>query len=159
MLAVYTGSAVDALSQVGSDDDSSCRSQSQVDFDALTGETYRIAVDGYRGDEGSIELALRPSNEFDLANPERDEERGTAKFVIDVPNPGTLELAGTKKLRPAVALADAAGEVELPVVPRGPASAALDRWGRVRTKAHVTYTPEGGESNTETRYITLVKRG
>jgi hypothetical protein len=159
LLAVYTGSALGALSQVASDDDSSCRRQSQVDFDALTGETYSIAVDGYRGDEGSIELALRPSNEFDLANPERDEEHGTAEFVIDVPNPGSLELTGTDKLKPAVARVEAAGETTLAVVPRGPAKEALNERGRVTVKAEVTYTPEGGEPSTDKRRVTLIKRG
>ena len=158
VLAVYTGSAVGGLSQVGNDDDSCGRRQSRVDFDALTGETYWIAVDGYRGDEGSIELALRPSNQFDLEKPELDQERGTAEFVIDVPNPGVLELARTEKLRAAVASADAAGEVRLSVIPTRQASVGLDKHGRVRANAQVTYAPEGGKPSIEKRQITLIKR-
>jgi lysophospholipase L1-like esterase len=60
VLAVYTGSAVDALTPVASNDDT-CGLQSQVQLNAAAGTTYRIAVDGYFGDRGSIELALAPA--------------------------------------------------------------------------------------------------
>jgi hypothetical protein len=157
VLAVYTGAAVDALTRMGSDNDS-CRDQSRVEFDATAGEAYSIVVDGYGGGEGSFRLALRPSNQFDLDKPELDEEQGTADFVIDVPNPGVLELARTEKLRAAVASADAAGEVRLSVIPRGQASVALARHGRVTANAEVTYTPEGGKASIEKRQVRLIKR-
>jgi subtilisin len=60
VLAVYTGSALDALTPVASNDDT-CGLQSQVQFNAAAGTTYRIAVDGYFGDQGSIELELGQS--------------------------------------------------------------------------------------------------
>jgi lysophospholipase L1-like esterase len=59
VLAVYTGSAVNALTPVASNDDT-CGLRSRVDFNAAAGTIYRIAVDGYFGDQGSIELALGP---------------------------------------------------------------------------------------------------
>jgi hypothetical protein len=47
LLAVYTGSAVDALSLVAADDDApACGPNSSVAFDAAAGTTYWIAVDG-----------------------------------------------------------------------------------------------------------------
>jgi hypothetical protein len=47
LLAVYTGSAVDALSLVGANDDAAaCGLNSSVVFDAFAGATYWIAVDG-----------------------------------------------------------------------------------------------------------------
>jgi subtilisin family serine protease len=57
-LAIYTGSAVDKLSVLGSNDDKSSRvSTSKVVISAVSGTTYRIAVDGYRADAGAITLS------------------------------------------------------------------------------------------------------
>jgi Ca2+-binding RTX toxin-like protein len=58
-LAVYTGAAVDMLTEVASDDDSdTCGLQSRVLFLATAGTTYRIAVDGFFGSTGNIDLNL-----------------------------------------------------------------------------------------------------
>lgn len=46
LLAVYTGSAVDALSLVAANDDAWCGLNGSVVFDATAGTTYWIAVDG-----------------------------------------------------------------------------------------------------------------
>lgn len=54
-LAVYTGTAVNALVQVASNDDS-CGTQSQVSFAATAGTTYRIAVAGWSGATGAVLL-------------------------------------------------------------------------------------------------------
>jgi len=56
VLAVYTGSGVGRLSEIASNDDSSGLLQSQVEFAAAAGTTYRIAVDGFQGAEGNIVL-------------------------------------------------------------------------------------------------------
>lgn len=63
VLAVYTGTAVNALSQIAANDDLSNDSvASSVSFTATSGVTYRIAVDGYNGpngvEAGSIRLNL-----------------------------------------------------------------------------------------------------
>jgi hypothetical protein len=44
LLAVYTGSSVDLLTEVVANDDSPC-GESMVEFDAAEGATYAIAVD------------------------------------------------------------------------------------------------------------------
>jgi hypothetical protein len=54
LLAVYTGSAVSALTHVASNDDYGGTLQSRVAFTAVAGTTYRIAVDGLRGGTGAI---------------------------------------------------------------------------------------------------------
>ena len=56
MLAAYTGSAVTALSQLASNDDS-CGLQSQISFAAQSGVTYAVAVDGWSGRSGSYSLS------------------------------------------------------------------------------------------------------
>jgi sugar lactone lactonase YvrE len=58
LLAVYTGSPVSSLTPLVSDDDTITVLQSQVVFGAKAGKTYRIAVDGYNSNSGSIHLNL-----------------------------------------------------------------------------------------------------
>ena len=55
LLAVYTGSAVNSLTQLAANDD--CIGlQSCVTFFAVAGTTYRIAVDGFNALSGNIQL-------------------------------------------------------------------------------------------------------
>ena len=55
LLAAYTGSAVNALTQTAANDDASGL-QSRISFPAVAGTTYRIAVDGYAGASGAVTL-------------------------------------------------------------------------------------------------------
>lgn len=66
LLAAYTGDAVNALTEVASNDDV-CGFQSSISFTADEGETYRIAVDGRNGVTGLLSLQLRlapPNDDF-----------------------------------------------------------------------------------------------
>jgi hypothetical protein len=56
LLAVYTGTSVSALTHVVSNDDSQEGLTSRVAFSATAGVIYKIAVDGYDGDSGSVGL-------------------------------------------------------------------------------------------------------
>jgi RTX calcium-binding nonapeptide repeat (4 copies) len=59
LLAVYTGVAVDSLTTVASNDDDPLLvfiGQSTVSFSVLSGVTYMLAVDGFSGKVGRIEL-------------------------------------------------------------------------------------------------------
>jgi subtilisin family serine protease len=59
-LAVYTGGSVGGLSQLASNDDSiPCDSGSQLSFTATAGTTYRIAVGGVGGSEGTFTLRIK----------------------------------------------------------------------------------------------------
>jgi hypothetical protein len=58
LLAVYTGSAVNALTHVASNDDYGSTVQSRVAFTAVAGTTYRIAVDGLRGGTGAVSTGI-----------------------------------------------------------------------------------------------------
>lgn len=55
-LAVYEGPGVRRLAEVASNDDGAGLLQSQVEFAAAAGTTYRIAVDGFQGAEGNVVL-------------------------------------------------------------------------------------------------------
>ncbi|NEQ77198.1 MAG: S8 family serine peptidase [Okeania sp. SIO2C9] len=57
ILAAYTGSSVSSLTEIASNDDSSSL-QSQIAFQAVAGTNYQIAVDGFDGAAGNVELAL-----------------------------------------------------------------------------------------------------
>jgi hypothetical protein len=56
VLAVYTGTNVTNLAEVTSDDDSGGFHTSQVQFNAVAGTNYQIAIDGFAGDSGNISL-------------------------------------------------------------------------------------------------------
>ncbi len=57
MLGVYTGSSVGGLTTIRTNDDAGWWTLlSQVRFNAQAGVTYRIAVDGFNGAEGNIQL-------------------------------------------------------------------------------------------------------
>lgn len=58
VLAVYTGSGIHSLVPVAENDDANGTRESQVEFDAVAGTTYRIAVDGYDGESGAVVLAV-----------------------------------------------------------------------------------------------------
>ena len=70
VLAIYTGTAVNALTLVARDDDSGGNSTSATAFVATSGTTYFLAVDGYGGASGNVALSLafttgvtRPAND------------------------------------------------------------------------------------------------
>ena len=58
-LGVYTGTRVDALTHIASNDDSG-GAQSRVTFDAVPGTEYYISVDGFFGASGTIVLNRAP---------------------------------------------------------------------------------------------------
>jgi Subtilase family/Domain of unknown function DUF11 len=64
LLAVYTGSSVSALTQVAAnDDDGSGGGASGVSFAAVSGTTYKIAIDGKNGAFGFINMTVHPAND------------------------------------------------------------------------------------------------
>jgi subtilisin family serine protease len=61
LLAIYTGSAVSALSVVAANDNQGFFLFSSVSFTATTGTAYQIAVDGFGGASGTVQLSLKMS--------------------------------------------------------------------------------------------------
>jgi hypothetical protein len=60
LLAVYTGTGLSTLRIVASNDDvSSLNLTSRVSLSVKAGTTYRIAVDGWNGANGSVKLNWR----------------------------------------------------------------------------------------------------
>ena len=58
VLAVYTGTAVTNLTAVVGNDDAGGARTSQATFNAIAGQAYQIAVDGYGGVAGDVALSL-----------------------------------------------------------------------------------------------------
>jgi subtilisin family serine protease len=65
LLAVYTGSTLPTLTPVASSGGSIENGNSVADFTAVAGQTYHIAVDGWLGDNGHVQLniARAPTND------------------------------------------------------------------------------------------------
>ncbi|MFO8191943.1 MAG: matrixin family metalloprotease, partial [Bacillota bacterium] len=57
LLAIYTGSSLTNLQSIASNDDYGGTYQSKVDFNAMAGTAYKIAVDGWRTSTGDIVLS------------------------------------------------------------------------------------------------------
>jgi DNA-binding beta-propeller fold protein YncE len=102
-----------------------------------------------------------PSNEFSFGKLKRNKRKGTAKLTIEiVEGPGELELAKTEKVKADDQAVEREGATEdkLKIKPKGKARKKLGKKGRAKVKAEVTYTPTGGEPNTESKRVKLVKR-
>ncbi|MDB6031640.1 MAG: hypothetical protein JWM16_1978 [Verrucomicrobiales bacterium] len=96
VLAVYTGSDLSSLVLVASNDDASDSTlQSQVNFNAVAGVVYHIAVDGYSSTAfGSIVFTLNQSNPYPVitAQPQSQiiNQGGTAFFSVTAVGQGSL---------------------------------------------------------------------
>jgi hypothetical protein len=75
-----------------------------------------------------------------------------------VPGPGELRLKKTKRVRKATEQALEAGKARLKVRPRPKAKSKLADRGKVKVSADVTFTPTGGEPNTESKKVKLKQR-
>ncbi len=90
-IGVYRGAGLMALNEIGGNDDAGgAVSYSRLEFLAIPGRTYHIAVDGVDGDEGEIVLNinLTPIDEVELVNVSTrgwvgvDQETMIAGFVV-----------------------------------------------------------------------------
>ncbi|MGH2992472.1 MAG: hypothetical protein ACRDL1_02920 [Solirubrobacterales bacterium] len=99
-----------------------------------------------------------PSNEFSFGKVKKNKRKGTAKLTVEVPGPGDLALTETDKVKGTEKEADAAGDEKLAIKPQGKAKRKLNRKGKGKVEAEVTYTPELGASNTDSKNVNLKKR-
>jgi hypothetical protein len=99
-----------------------------------------------------------PSNEFGFGKLKKNKRKGTAKLTVEVPGPGDLALTETAKVKGAEKEAEAAGDEKLAIKPKGKAKKKLNQKGTAKVEVEVTYTPELGASNTESKKVGLKKR-
>jgi hypothetical protein len=99
-----------------------------------------------------------PSNGFSFGNVKKNNRKGTAKLTVEVPGSGELDLAKTKKVKADDEPGEDAGEEKLVIKPKGKAKKKLNAKGKAKVTANVTYAPDGGDPNTQSNKIKLVKR-
>src|SRR5918994_2154399 len=120
----------------------------------------RANLDGTGVDQAFIaperRHAVAVAVNFSLGKLRRNRNRGTAKLTVEVPAPGDVALAQTKKLKGSELRADAAEKVRLPIKPRGKAKQQLAEKGKAMVRADVTYSPDGGEPTTQSKEIKLI---
>jgi len=93
LLAVYTGSAVNALTVVASDNDSGGNGTSRVVFNAMAGKLYHVAVDGVHGATGNLVLHWKPPGQLSL-----QKVSGTTVALTLTGAPGTYSIQSSSDL-------------------------------------------------------------
>ena len=111
--------------------------------------TYGVAVDAL-GPPPSSDPAPPPSYEIRLGKAKLDKKHGSADLTVEVPvGPGELYLDKTKKVQ---------GRHKGPVAGADELTVLVKAAGEAKVKAEVTYIPDCGPSDTESKKIKLVKR-
>jgi virginiamycin B lyase len=95
-----------------------------------------------------------PSNEFSFGKLKRNKRRGTATLIVLTPGPGELALNGKGLVKQR---RTTASTVKLRIKAKGRKRRKLNRSGRVKVAAKVSYTPTFGVTATKTRKIRLRK--
>jgi subtilisin family serine protease len=96
-LAVYTGTELDNLSLVASNDDTNGL-QSSVTFTAIQGQIYAIQVDGYAGEEGTIILSY-PDPGFGSSVPQIVRQPVGKSLLVGTPLKLSVSATGSPPLR------------------------------------------------------------
>ena len=135
-----------------------------VNWNGVSSKIARANLDGtdpindFVTGSGHVEESLAiDALTFTLRRVKLDRTAGTALITVRVPGPGVVRLAKTTKLRGARARADAAGSLKLLVEPKGKTKRLLNREGRAKVKARLSFAPDGGPIEKQPRPIVLVK--
>jgi virginiamycin B lyase len=135
--------------------------------DANTGTIARANLDGTGVDESfiraaAVAVALDALRSFSFGRVKKNKDKGTARLAVKVPGAGEVDLAESEAVKPKRKQGESAGKVRLPIKPRGEAKKRLNREGKAKVKAEVTYTPTGGDptivGNTDAETVKLIKR-
>ena len=106
------------------------------------------AGDSTNACEVLVNAVIVPSGKFTFAKLRQNKGAGTATLTVKLPGPGKLSLAG-KGVARVKKKAKAAGKAKLQIRPVGAVT------GTVTLRIRVTFSPTGGDPNTEKRKITL----
>ena len=96
----------------------------------------------------------KPSNAFTIGKAELNTKKGTAKLPVNVPGAGSVSLQG-KDVKPASKSATGASEVKLKVKAKGGLRDTLQDKGKAKASVDVTFTPTGGDANTQSKHVKL----
>ena len=135
----------------------------------LAGPDGRIWFAGGREEIERITPPSAPVNTFIFA-PGDAKADGAAELVVEVPDPGTIELHQLALVLPhqrtirlpsgpvKTTVAATCGPARIQLQLRGHAKATLRRTGRIALKVRATFTPTGGSANTVVATVVLRKR-
>lgn len=131
LLGVYTGTQVNALTLVASNDEAGGTNQSRVVFTAVNGTTYQVAVDGYSNAEGNLTVNLNTGPRVSVAvtdNHGRENSADTITFTVTrtgaTTAPLTVNYTFANGTGYATAGTDFSGGTNV-VIPAGSASAPV----------------------------------
>jgi hypothetical protein len=110
---------------------------------------------GFGDRDGTVTVQVRPLNDFTFGKVKRNKKKGTAKLPVNVPGPGSLSLAKSKKVKGTTKSAGAEGTVTLNVKPTRRTRKKLAEKGKAKVAAKVTFTPTGGDPKTKTKKLKL----
>lgn len=106
----------------------------------------------------------KPSNAFTVGKAALNKRRGTATLTVNVPSAGELVASG-KGVKAASSFPRAQssksvppGSAQLVIRARGKKKRKLDETGKVTLSIAITFTPTGGDPNTQSMKVTLKKR-
>jgi hypothetical protein len=96
----------------------------------------------------------KPSNDIEIGKAKLNSKKGNAKLPVEVPGAGELELEG-KGVKAVTKDVTKAGTVQLPVKPKGKTADKLEDKGSAKVSLELTFTPDGGDSNSESKGVKL----
>jgi hypothetical protein len=108
-----------------------------------------------------------PSNEFSFGKVKKLKRKGKARILVNLPGPGIVELDSVGRSNEAVAAAQTkhrrkraagAGKVRLNVTAIGKKKRKLRKKGKAKVRVDATFRPDGGNPNTKSKKLKLVKR-
>ena len=107
--------------------------------------------------------AGKPSNTFGFGKVKRNKKKGTATVDLTLPGPGNLAASGknasVKQLGAISSKADAAAStVKLVIKAKGKAKKKLNAKGKAKLSLLVTFTPTGGDANSQPLKVKLLKK-
>jgi hypothetical protein len=111
----------------------------------------------------NLTAVLVPDNNFTLGKIKRNTKKGTATLTVEAPNPGELTGSGEGVTAAGAAGAvisktvGAPGEVKLLIKAKGKKRRKLNETGKVKLNISISYTPTGGDPNTQSRKLKLKK--
>ena len=104
---------------------------------------------------GTIQVKAR--NFFTIGKLKRNRKKGTATLAVTIPEPGTL-VASAKGVKKATVRSAKGSTVRIPLKAAGKGLKRLKRKGKLKFRLKVTYSPVGGDANTQQRRLRLDKK-
>jgi hypothetical protein len=104
-----------------------------------------------------MNAVIEPTNTFAVGKVARNKSKGTATVSVTVPNAGALVVSG-EGVKRASKSATAPGVVELKIRAKGKKLRTLNKTGKVKVAAKVTFTPSGGSPAARSKKLLLKKK-